>query len=112
MFDMMGMMGKMKDFQARMKEAQDDLEGLTATGEAGGGLVKATANARQQVLKIEVDESLFSSPDDRAMVTDLTVAAVNAALKAAGELARDHIKSKTAGLLPNTPGMDLGQFGL
>ena len=112
MFDLMGMMGKMKDFQARMKEAQDGLAGLTATGEAGGGLVKATANGRQQVLTIEVDESLFSSPDDRAMVTDLTVAAVNAALKAAGELAREHIQSKTAGLMPNIPGMDLSQFGL
>ncbi len=112
MFDLMGMMGKMKDFQARMQEAQNDLESLTASGEAGGGLVRATANGRQQVLTIEVDESLFASPDDRAMVTDLTVAAVNAALKAAGELARDHIKTKTAGLMPNIPGMDLGQFGL
>lgn len=112
MFDLMGMMGKMKEFQARMKEAQDSLDGLTATGEAGGGLVKATANGRQQVLKIELDDSLLTSPDDRTMVADLTVAAVNAALKAAGELAREHIKTKTAGLMPNIPGMDLGQFGL
>lgn len=108
----MGMMGKMKDFQARMQEAQEELGALTATGEAGGGLVRATANGKQQVLTIEVDESLFSSPDDRAMVTDLTVAAVNAALKAAAEKGRDHIKAKTSGLLPNIPGMDLGQFGL
>ena len=112
MFDLMGMMGKMKDFQAQMKEAQDDLDGLTATGEAGGGLVRATANGRQQVLTIAIDESLLSSPDDRAMVTDLTVAAVNAALKAAAELAREHIKAKTAGLMPNIPGIDLGQVGL
>ena len=112
MFDLMGMMGKMKDFQAKMKEAQESLGGLTATGEAGGGLVKATVNGHQQVLTIEVDESLFASPDDRAMVTDLTVAAVNAALRAAAELAREHVKAKTAGLLPNIPGMDLGQFGL
>ena len=112
MFDLMGMMGKMKDFQAKMQEAQEELAAVTATGEAGGGLVRATANGKQQVLTIEVDESLFTSPEDRAMVTDLTVAAVNAALKAAGEKGRDHIKAKTSGLLPNIPGMDLGQFGL
>ena len=112
MFDLMGMMGKMKDFQAKMQEAQDDLATLKASGEAGGGLVRATANGKQQILTIEVDESLFSSPEDRAMVTDLTVAAVNAALKAAGDKGRDHIKTKTSGLLPNIPGMDLGQFGL
>lgn len=112
MFDLMGMMGKLKDFQTRMKEAQDSLDTITATGEAGGGLVKATANGRQQILTIEVDESLLGSSDDRAMVTDLTVAAVNAALKSAGEQAREHIRSKTAGLLPNLPGMDMASFGL
>ncbi len=112
MFDLMGMMGKMKEFQARMQEAQASLDHLTATGEAGGGLVKATATGRQQVVSIEVDESLLTDPADRPMVNDLTVAAVNAALKAAGELAREHIKTQTAGLLPNIPGMDMGQFGL
>lgn len=112
MFDLMGMMGKVQEFQARMKEAQDSLDQITATGEAGGGMVKATANGRQQVIKIEVDESLFGHPDDRHMVTDLTVAAVNAALRAAAELAREHIKSKTAGLMPNIPGLDMGGFGM
>jgi len=112
MFDLMGMMGKVKEFQARMQEAQDSLDQITATGEAGGGMVRATANGKQQVLTIEIDESLLTSPDDRQMVTDLTVAAVNAALRAAGEKGRDHIKSKTSGLLPNIPGLDLGGFGL
>src|SRR5690606_31871751 len=42
MFDMMKMMGKMKEVQARIKEAQDNLVNITATGEAGGGMVKAT----------------------------------------------------------------------
>lgn len=112
MFDLMGMMGKMKDFQAKMQEAQESLSTLTATGEAGGGMVKATANGKLQLLSIEIDDSLMTSPDDRQMVADLTVAAANAALKAAAELSREHIKSKTSGLLPNIPGMDLGQFGL
>ncbi len=112
MFDLMGMMGKMKEFQARMKEAQDSLDQIVATGEAGGGMVRATANGRNQVLKIEVDDSLLTDPDDRQMVTDLTVAAVNAALRAAAEQAAAHIKSQTAGLMPNIPGMDLGSFGL
>ena len=45
MIDMMKMMGKMKEVQARMKEAQENLVHIKATGEAGGGMVKATVNA-------------------------------------------------------------------
>jgi len=36
MFDMMKMMGKMKEVQQRMKEAQDSLIHIKASGEAGG----------------------------------------------------------------------------
>jgi len=42
MFDMMKMMGKVKEMQARLKEAQDNLDKITATGEAGAGLVNFT----------------------------------------------------------------------
>lgn len=111
MFDLMGMMGKAKEFQAKLKEAQDSLDRVTATGEAGAGLVKATANGKMQVVSVEIDESLLQNPDDRAMVADLTVAAVNAALRHAAEKGREHIKGQTAGLLPNIPGLDLSGFG-
>ncbi|MBO6762961.1 MAG: YbaB/EbfC family nucleoid-associated protein, partial [Roseivirga sp.] len=40
MFDMMKMMGKVKEMQAKMKEAQEKLEFIEETGEAGAGMVK------------------------------------------------------------------------
>lgn len=52
MFDMMKMMGKMKEVQARIKEAQDNLVNVTATGESGGGMVKATANGKRQLIAL------------------------------------------------------------
>ena len=42
MFDMMKMMGKVKEVQARMKEAQENLVLIKASAESGGGMVKAT----------------------------------------------------------------------
>ena len=48
MFDMMKMMGKMKEVQSRLKEAQDKLAFVTAVGESGGGMVKATVNGKKQ----------------------------------------------------------------
>mgnify|MGYP006149205145 CR=1 FL=1 len=44
MFDMLGMMGKVKEMQTKMQEAQDQLTHVEASGEAGAGMVKATAN--------------------------------------------------------------------
>jgi len=108
--DIAGMMGKVKELQEKMQQAQEDIQHLTATGEAGGGLVRATANGQRKVLKIEIDESLFK-PEDREMLADLMVAAVNKALDEAGELGRQELQRRTSGLMPNIPGLDLGSFG-
>ncbi|MCP2044093.1 MULTISPECIES: YbaB/EbfC family nucleoid-associated protein [Pontibacter] len=111
MFDMMGMMGKMKEVQAKMKEAQDNLQHITVTAESGAGLVKATVNGQRKLLKIEIDDSILNT-NDRDMVNDLVVAAVNNAMLTAGERAQEEMKKSTEGLLPNIPGLDLGNFGL
>lgn len=109
-FDITGMMGKMKDLQEKMQQAQQELQHITATGEAGGGLVKATANGHRQLLKLDIDESLLT-PQDRDMVADLVVAAVNKALDTVAEQAKQEMQRKTSGLLPNIPGLDLSGFG-
>ncbi|MCB2380518.1 YbaB/EbfC family nucleoid-associated protein [Hymenobacter sp. BT635] len=111
MFDMMGMMGKVKELQEKMKQAQNELQYLTVTAESGGGLVKATANGHRQLLKLDIDESLLT-PQDRDMLADLVVAAVNKALTEVGDKAKEELKSKTSGLMPNLPGLDLSNFGL
>lgn len=107
MFDMMKMMGKVKEVQAKMKEAQEKLVYITAEGESGGGLVKAKANGKKQVLSIDVDVSLLKI-EDKDMLQDLVVAAVNKALAEADEKGKEEIKKATDGILPNIPGMDLG----
>ena len=105
--DIAGMMGKVKELQEKMQQAQADIEHLTATGEAGGGLVQATANGHRKLLSITIDDSLFT-PADREMLPDLVVAAVNKALDAAGELGNQELQRRTSGLMPNLPGLNLG----
>lgn len=109
MFDMMKMMGKMKEVQARMKEAQDSLVNLRAHGEAGGGLVKATVNGKRQIIQLDIDPSLLKT-DDKVILQDLVIAAVNKASEDAELAAKEHIKKSTEGLIPNIPGMDLSSF--
>jgi DNA-binding YbaB/EbfC family protein len=109
MFDMMKMMGKMKEMQQKMKEAQDKLGTVRATGESGGGMVKAIVNGKRQVIAIEIDPSILKS-EDKVLVQDLVVAAVNKASEEAEVLAKEEMKKATEGLLPNIPGMDLSNF--
>ena len=111
MFDMMKMMGKMKEVQARIKEAQDNLVRVVAHGESGAGLVKATVNGKKQLVAIDIDTSLLKG-DDKIILQDLIVAAVNKANEEADVLAKEEMRKSTEGLLPNSPGLDLsGMMG-
>ncbi|UII29836.1 YbaB/EbfC family nucleoid-associated protein [Fulvivirga ulvae] len=107
MFDMMKMMGKMKEVQAKIKEAQENLVHIKVTGESGGGMVKATVNGKKEVINIDIDQDLVK-PEDKEMMQDLVVAAVNKALQEVEVLAKEELKKSTEGMLPNIPGLDLG----
>ena len=109
MFDMMKMMGKMKEVQARMKESQDKLATLFATGESGAGLVKAKVNGKKQLITLDVDSSLLKA-EDKTILQDLIVAAVNKASEEAEVMAKEEMRKSTEGLLPNIPGLDLSSL--
>lgn len=105
------MMGKMKEVQARLKEAQDNLVHVQAHGESGGGMVKATVNGKRQLIELDVDPSLLKS-DDKIVLQDLIIAAVNKATEEADIRAKEELRKSTEGLLPNIPGMDFsGMMG-
>ncbi|GAA4410155.1 YbaB/EbfC family nucleoid-associated protein [Nibrella viscosa] len=109
MFNMMDMFGKVKEFQARMQEAQQSLHAVSETGESGAGLVRATVNGLKQVVKLEIDSDLIK-PDDKEMLQDLIVAAVNKAMENIEPKIKEHLRKSTAGLLPDIPGFDLGSM--
>jgi len=106
MFDMMKMMGKLKEVQDRVKQAQEGLEKLRITGEAGAGMVKATVDGKKKLISLEVDPVL----SDMGIIRDLIVAAVNKAQAEADVQAKEFLKKATEGLIPNIPGMDLGNL--
>lgn len=109
MFDMMKMMGKVKEVQEKMKEAQSTLSQIEVEGESGAGLVKATVNGQKKVIKVTIDDSLVNSAD-KEIVQDLIVAAINKAMEEADLLAKEHIQKQTEGMMPNIPGFDLGNM--
>ena len=109
MFDMLNMMGKIKDVQAKLKQAKDNLANITVTSESGAGMVKATINGARQVIKLEIDPDLLK-PEEKETLQDLTTAAVNKGLRDIEERIKDEMKKSTEGVLPNIPGLDLGNL--
>jgi nucleoid-associated protein EbfC len=109
MFDMSKMMEKIKEVQEKMKTVQEELGKLTVSAESGAGMVKATVNGKKQLLSLEVDNELIK-PDDKEMLEDLIVAAVNRALEEADAKAKEHMKQSTQGFIPNIPGLDFGNL--
>ena len=93
MFDMMKMMGKVKEVQSKMKEAQDQLKDLRVEGESGGGLVKAVANGNKELLDLRIDDSLVNATD-KDMMRDLIVAAVNKTIAEADAMERAYQEIK------------------
>jgi DNA-binding YbaB/EbfC family protein len=110
MFDMLNMMGKIKEAQTKLKQMKENLGTITVVGESGGGMVKATVNGNRQVLKIDIEESLVK-PADKEILQDLIVAAVNKAMQEVDVILKQELKKQTEGLLPNIPGLDLSGLG-
>jgi len=109
MMDMMKMMGKVKEMQSRLKEAQDNLGHITATGETGAGMVRATVNGKKKLLSLEIDPTILTA-NDKVLVQDLVVAAVNRALEEADVKAKEELKKSTDGILPTIPGIDFSSM--
>ncbi len=103
--DMAKIMKQAQEVQARMAEAQARLDEMEVTGEAGAGLVTATASAKGQLRRLSIDPSLFR-PEEREVVEDLIVAAVQDAQSRAEAAAREEMGKVTEGL-PLPPGMKL-----
>jgi DNA-binding YbaB/EbfC family protein len=104
--DIFNMFGKLKEVQAKIKEAQESLAQISVSAESGAGLVKATVNGKKQVIKIDIDPSLCKV-EDREMMQDLVAAAVNKALELVEEKASETMQKATNGLIPNIPGFDI-----
>jgi nucleoid-associated protein EbfC len=108
-FNMADMFGKVAEMQRKVAEMQEQLAKKTVTAEAGGGMVKVTANGQQRITAVTIEREVVD-PDDTELLEDLIVAGVNKALEEAQNVARDEMSKAAGGFLP--PGMDLSRFGM
>jgi nucleoid-associated protein EbfC len=105
MKDLLGLMGKAKEMQAKFQAMQEEIAALEATGQAGGGLVRVTLSGKFEIKTLKIDPSLFKE-DDVEVLEDLIVAAHNDAKAKVEATMQEKTKELTAGF-PVPPGLKL-----
>jgi nucleoid-associated protein EbfC len=105
MRDVMGLMKQAQAMQQKMADLQGELDTLEVSGAAGGGAVAVTMTAKGQVKAVTLDPALMV-PDEKEILEDLIVAALNDARGKADRAAQERMAELTKGL-PLPPGLKL-----
>src|ERR687890_961750 len=103
--DLNELMKMAQEAQAKLMQAQEDLDKVEVQGVSGGGMVKVRASAKGRIISVDIDESLLQ-PSEKQMVEDLVAAAINDARAKADVAAQDAMRGVTGGMqLP--PGFEM-----
>jgi DNA-binding YbaB/EbfC family protein len=101
--DMMGMMGKLKETQAKVEATKKRLDSVTLEENSPEGLVKVQITANRAIKEIQIDESLLS---DKDQLEDYLIIAVNKAISKATQVNETELAAVAKEGMPNIPGMD------
>jgi len=95
-------MKQAQQMQAKIARMQQELETREVEASAGGGMVTARANGKQQILELKIEKDVVD-PEDVEMLQDLVLAAVNEAIKKSQDMIQSEMSKVTGGM--NIPGL-------
>lgn len=93
-----------QEMQSRMAKIQEELAQKTVDGSAGGGMVQVTVNGQLALTRIKIDPSVINS-EEREMLEDLIMAAINDGMRKARDMASSEMSKITGGL--KIPGLSI-----
>ncbi len=96
------MMKQAQMMQQKIAKLQQELESREVEASAGGGMVTAVVNGKQQLVGLRIEKSVVD-PEDVEMLQDLIAAAVNEAVKKSQEMLQEEMGKITGGM--NLPGL-------
>ena len=94
-----------QEMQQQIEEVQGQLSDMIVEAESGGGMVSVKVNGKQEVLEVNIDPEAMA--EDREMLEDLIISALNKALSKAQFDSQEKMNSVTGGLMSGLkiPGM-------
>jgi DNA-binding YbaB/EbfC family protein len=95
-------MKQAQQMQAKMARVQQELEKKEVEATAGGGMVTAKVNGKQELLALNIEKDVVD-PEDVEMLQDLVMAAVNEAIKQSQQMIQEEMSKVTGGM--NIPGL-------
>ena len=99
--DINKLMQQAQAMQKQMENASKEISEMEFEGEASNGLIKVTVSGENKVLAVNIDPSILN-PDDKDMIEDLVMIAVNDAISKA-----DNMKKNRFGSMANSLGIPL-----
>ncbi len=104
-FDFKNIFEQLKKVQSEVENIKGELATKIVHGESGGGMVTVEMSGTHRLRKIAISDELMST-NDKSMIGDLIVAAVNNAYQQADELNKNEM-GKLQSFIPNIPGLNL-----
>lgn len=101
--DLRNLMKEAQRLQAEMAESQRKLAEMEVEATSGGGVVKAVVTGHGELVKVEISPEV-ARPDEVDLLSDLVVAAVQAAQAKAKERAQQMMAPFTRLLPPGLGG--------
>ena len=97
MTNIQNLLKQAQKIQSQVTQMQAELGERRIEASAGGGMVTAIVNGRQELIAVRIDPQVVDSKDVE-MLEDLIVAAVSEALARASEMAAEEMKTPPGGL--------------
>ncbi|RDY61726.1 YbaB/EbfC family nucleoid-associated protein [Flagellimonas nanhaiensis] len=101
--DFMGMMGKLKETQEKVKATKERLNSVMVDETSADGLVRVTLTANREIKSIEIDDSLLQ---DKEQLEDYLILTLNKAIEKATSVNEAELAAVAKEGMPNIPGMD------
>lgn len=86
-----------QEMQTQIEEVQNQLSDMIIDAESGGGMVSVKVNGKQEVLELNIEESALD--EDKELLEDLIISAVNKGLSKAQEESQNKMNSVTGGMM-------------
>ena len=86
-----------KDMQEQIEQAQSQLAELVIEADSGGGMVSVKVNGKQEIIELNIDTDAMS--EDKEMLEDLIISALNKALSKSKSDSQEKMNSIAGGMM-------------
>ena len=103
--NMSKMLKQAQEMQKRMETVQNELGEIVIDADSGGGMVNVKINGNLELQELNIQDEVLK--EDREMIEDLVISAVNRGITMAQAKSKEKMESVTGGMLSglNIPGM-------